>query len=170
MTIYDDVRNWARDRGILAAATPQAQWVKCSEELAEFREAYANYRSLDEDSEKIMQVLNALRIELGDLLVTLIILAALNGDKVEAWFSDNPIRKRIFGDDITDAVLAIAPHISRNRHSTAKIANACELIGAFCDRRSISVIGCLKSAYAKISDRDGETIDGVFVKASDLNA
>lgn len=167
MIIYDKIRNWARDRGILAVATPQAQWAKCTEELLEFREAYASYQSQDEET---IQSLNALRIELGDLLVTLIILAAVNGDKVEVWFSDNPIRTSVFGDDITDAVLAIAPHISRNRHSTAKIAMACDLIGAFCDRRSISVMGCLKDAYAKISDRAGETIDGVFVKASDLNA
>jgi uncharacterized protein YabN with tetrapyrrole methylase and pyrophosphatase domain len=63
--LHQSVLTWANERGLLAYGSPCAQYLKTSEELGELAAAMARH-----DPEKIADAL-------GDVLVTLIILAHL---------------------------------------------------------------------------------------------
>jgi NTP pyrophosphatase (non-canonical NTP hydrolase) len=78
------VIQWAADKGILDKATPIAQANKTSEELEELIEAIYN-----NDKEEIIDAL-------GDILVTIIIQAELQGLKLENCLESayNVIAKR----------------------------------------------------------------------------
>ena len=98
--LHEAVIQWAEDRNMISPKNTSRQYMKVSEELGEIAEGInKNNREQVEDS-------------LGDILVTLIILAQdLNFD----------------------------------------------------------LLDCLNSAYNVIKDRKGKTINGVFVKESDLH-
>lgn len=98
--LHDAVIQWAENRNMISPKNTSRQYMKVSEELGEIAEGInKNNREQVEDS-------------LGDILVTLIILAQdLNFD----------------------------------------------------------LLDCLNSAYNVIKDRKGKTINGVFVKESDLH-
>lgn len=38
----------------------------------------------------------------------------------------------------------------------------------FAEQNGLDIIGCIQSAYETIKDREGKTVDGVFVKKEDL--
>lgn len=96
--LFDDVREWAKARNI-DKAEPSKQMLKVCEELGETAGAMARG-----DRDNLID-------SLGDLLVTIIILAQQNDLKLE---------------------------------------------------------DCLESAYREIANRKGKTVNGVFVKESDL--
>lgn len=98
--LHEAIIQWAEDRNMISPKNTSRQYMKVSEELGEIAEGInKNNREQVEDS-------------LGDILVTLIILAQdLNFD----------------------------------------------------------LLDCLNSAYNVIKDRKGKTINGVFVKESDLH-
>ena len=62
--------------------------------------------------------------------------------------SDNICKKKDVSDDIGDMIVVLINIAERN---------------------GLSIEGCLAQAWNDIKDRKGKMIDGVFVKASDLN-
>jgi NTP pyrophosphatase (non-canonical NTP hydrolase) len=69
--LINKVESWARDRRIIPNSTPQAQLMKTVSELGELADA-----TLKNDREGIVD-------GVGDVLVTLIIYAALQGVSIE---------------------------------------------------------------------------------------
>jgi NTP pyrophosphatase (non-canonical NTP hydrolase) len=69
--LINKVESWARDRQIIPNSTPQAQLMKTVSELGELADA-----TLKSDREGIVD-------GVGDVLVTLIIYAALQGVSIE---------------------------------------------------------------------------------------
>lgn len=63
-----DILEWAEERQILQTAQPKDQFLKVTEELGEIAECLAKGRPIEE-----------LELEIGDLQVTIIILANLCG-------------------------------------------------------------------------------------------
>lgn len=69
-SLIKSVQLWAKEKG-LAEANPSAQYMKISEELGEVAQAYTR-KQADE-----------LKMELGDLLITIIIFALQNGIELD---------------------------------------------------------------------------------------
>lgn len=99
--LTEDVVEWARAKGIFQKGTATSQWRKMHEEVGEVIEAI-NLDIIYGDRESVA-------LEIGDVMVTCIILAHLYDFTAE---------------------------------------------------------GCLAAAYEKISGREGEMVNGQFVKAS----
>ena len=115
--LKDKVLIWADDKDLLHSENTEKQFMKFIEEVFEFKsemdylsrigqstaEVYSDYEQIKTEEN--------MKLEMGDILVTLIILSSQ------------------LGIDLTE---------------------------------------CLEIAYQKISKRKGKTIDGLFVKESDL--
>lgn len=78
------VIEWAKEKGILEKGTPLAQWNKTAEEVNELNDAL-----FDDNREEIIDAL-------GDILVTIIIQAEMQGLKLEECLESayNVIAKR----------------------------------------------------------------------------
>ena len=78
---------WARDKGILAESDPRTQLEKTKEEINEFETELIKIDTilLTEGAEAdIIEGLNKAKMELGDIFVTVIIIAELLGTSPEA--------------------------------------------------------------------------------------
>lgn len=75
MTTSEQIADWAAHKGILARATPRDQFVKMVEEIGEIAECLAKQKMGD------------IKLEIGDLGVTAIILAELCGYGFEECLS-----------------------------------------------------------------------------------
>lgn len=97
--IESNITEWANERGIFESATPKDQFTKLVEEVGEVAECISKSRPVDE-----------FELELGDLYVTMVLLAHMKGTTVES---------------------------------------------------------AANSAYAKIMNRSGKMVDGIFIKDGD---
>lgn len=82
-----NVLDWADDRGILEKATPLAQARKTEEEVNELLEAcvaqHAGFETFTNSKGKLVNTEEELKDALGDILVTIIIGAELQGLQLE---------------------------------------------------------------------------------------
>ena len=149
-----DVIAWAESRGIIAAANPPAQAGKMMEE---YHEAQAAETSKD------------FAMELGDFLVTLIILAHMHGTTLKKC-SLKPAQQGpsfiwshadIYAKGLKASVDSWMPQTVPTKIGALYY---CIKDAAYiqCSR---SPEECLEMALAKIQKRSGEMKDGVFVKA-----
>ena len=105
------VISWGEDKDLIKKENSEKQFMKFIEEVFEFK-TEMDFREIRWDSGMdYSDIVESMQLEMGDILVTLIILSSQ------------------LGIDLTE---------------------------------------CLEIAYQKISKRKGKTIDGLFVKESDL--
>ena len=106
--LIEQVEQWAEDKGIDEAESWKPQFKKIVEEVMEYKEELKKF-----DHRKGMEYLMCYdeMVEMGDILITLIIMAQQRGYEIK---------------------------------------------------------DCLTHAYLKIKDRQGEVIDGSFVKSEDI--
>jgi glutathionylspermidine synthase len=106
--LMEKVEQWAEDKGIDEAESWKPQFKKIVEEVMEYKEELKKF-----DHRKGMEYLMCYdeMVEMGDILITLIIMAQQRGYEIK---------------------------------------------------------DCLTHAYLKIKDRQGEVIDGSFVKSEDI--
>ena len=71
MTHFDLIRQWATDRNLIEGSTPQAQMLKTIEEIGETASAIARKQT------------DLIADGIGDVVVTLVILAAQYGINIE---------------------------------------------------------------------------------------
>ncbi len=84
MNILEKIIDWADQRNILAQGTFSGQFLKCIEELEKVDEAYSNFLKQEPLSKECFKAMDALKTELGDVLVTLILLCDFAGsDTIE---------------------------------------------------------------------------------------
>lgn len=74
-----NVLQWARDKGILNKATPKDQFTKTVEEVGELAAGLCRYNPAVQDEDDAMSALYEIKDAIGDVTVTLIILADLVG-------------------------------------------------------------------------------------------
>ncbi|MEM9944723.1 MAG: hypothetical protein AAF810_01480 [Cyanobacteria bacterium P01_D01_bin.36] len=164
MTIYDDVRGWACDRSLIPG-NPAKQMLKVIEELSEFlQERHKGYRPFDERT-------LAEGKELGDFLVTLVILAAQHDMDFENC-SSAPRIERHGLDGFTIYLGKLAECIGKQNDCLSEAFGNLRVFVNYCSVNWLSKTSeqCLQLAYDSIRDRTGKTIDGVFVKTSDLES
>lgn len=139
--LIQQVITWADDKGILAKSTPEKQFLKFMSELGEFCDELAkeNY----EDA----------RIELGDVIVTIILYFELSNDYYK------PIAN-VWNTETTTYIITKFPTYVYSRLDTA-ISDA---IGMLAKHINSTPEECLKLALDKITKRQGSMINGVFVK------
>lgn len=81
------VLQWAKEKGILYKATPIAQALKTLEEVNELIEAVEyqdlNFDTFTNQKDKVVNTKEEIKDALGDILVTIIIGAELQGLKLE---------------------------------------------------------------------------------------
>lgn len=71
-TVYDDIRDWARERNLIEGSTPSAQATKTYEEVEELARAC--------DRQSVSEIIDAI----GDVTVTLVIIAEQLGLRFES--------------------------------------------------------------------------------------
>ena len=181
-------RRWAVDRGLIhptgspRLATPVGQHRKTLEEIGEAKGALrtlAEYRAHPYEVQGVADVeqelKTALALEFGDVLVTLTLQAAMQGSTLEECRRVGPGNAKPLTWQFVDwwaiELGVSAAHSSKKNELTRMVALA--EIGAIARcvedeaRIQLSLLGpeCLALALAKISNRQGEVVDGVFVKA-----
>ena len=156
-TIYDKVRGWANAKGLMKSPRPEMQFLKVSEEWGEFTEAYQGG-----DRNKASE-------ELGDFMVTLIILAQMYELRLESFGS--------IGNDWCAVLPEIDIQLGRLAGAIAKGKEPVTHLSALnLQVRRLATVYlchlpeiCLERAYAKIADRNGQMKNSVFVKEGDLS-
>ena len=141
--------DWADEKGILSGSTEERQAIKTLQELGELAEAFE------------VNDVEAIKMELGDVWVTLIIRRFFEtqgaedgvlslGFSEETWLSKN------VADDLL--WFASASMGLSLRPSHFKYAND------FCAHYPFTLTDAVEAAYNKISKRTGKMVNGMFVK------
>lgn len=153
------VIDWAAKKGLIKYTVGQslAQHSKTVEEVDELLKANAS-------GDK-----NEIRLEAGDVLVTLIIQSAIQ--KFSFANAVLPIRYDLRQDPIdlecqylgTPIIGGVRPAV---RFSMQRMTSA---LVDIVRPHGLTLSECLEAAFDKIRDRKGKTIDGVFVKQADLD-
>lgn len=172
------VEKWARPKGLILHTQEQAlrQHSKTVEEVGELKEAIARYPRHEQVGHR-SDFVQSIELEAGDVLVTLAIQCAIQG-----YGLSDAIASRVFSpifslDGSTeklsnqiemwtvDATGLLPPAPTYVVRICGELINAVEeAIAPY----NLMLEDCLDAAWEKIRDRNGETIDGVFVKSEDL--
>lgn len=165
------IENWAKPKGLCDRTQAQAlaQHSKTEEEVGELLAEIQSYESWTHTVgfDGLKPARDRIKIEAGDVLVTLIIQCEIQGYSIK----DALILVQYQPDfPISYYVRAMRGWIEADGVKTVKlemgvIAIALEkLIKPY----NLTLLECLEAAWEKIRDRTGQTIDGVFVKSEDL--
>ena len=178
--LVEKVQAWGDDKKITSPENIDKQYMKFIEEVLEFKTEMDLWTKVFTDSERerleVPQMHN-IKMEMGDILVTLIIMAKQKGyDFVkmykEAKSSANLIRDDMLGKDGEKAVFLELVEAAIDLKSKGFKEEDFELIliDVILLNRLLNsdLIDCLSMAYDKIKDRKGVTRDGQFIKKEDL--
>ena len=157
---------WAEQRGLFSPANPIKQAAKTLEEVGEAKAALCPVDSRVSQKEAAL--------ELGDILVTLTIQAHAQGSslaecirsvyKVGQLFKRG--QKRWTWDKVDFWVEALMVAVEEQTSVRPMIGVVYKCVeDAAAIQLAMSPAECLALAYEKIRDRQGQTIDGEFVKA-----
>lgn len=165
--LYDAVKQWAVDRNLLGAeraTTFNKQLLKTHEEFGELISAWFKGKH-DEAVDAV-----------GDMLVTLIIANEINRERGLHFLERNAV---LLAENEVQFAPACAKDNSamfyrvlkalQNYHEGESLHSVLIELGILAHTLGISLQYSLLTAYSQIKDRKGETRDGVFVKADDLN-
>ena len=167
---------WAKDKELILHTQEQAlkQHGKTKEEVSELLEAIAVYRSIEDvlseghpsyEEGDADDALEAVKLESGDVLVTLVIQCAI---------AQGPDFERVIEDIGEELAWPNMPGEAMQQiMMSAGIDNelvwvACGQLALWVERAiapyNISLDEALEATWLKIRDRQGKTVDGVFVK------
>lgn len=143
------VIEWAEERGLLTDVTPERtekQTLKVLEEIGETAGAY-----LKGNREELID-------GIGDVAVTLIILAAMNKSELE--FIDSAFYME------SDSLIHVAEYLTdfHNGSDEDSLSYAYDVLHKFSQSRGLYLVDCLLSAYNVISKRTGKMVNGTFIK------
>lgn len=142
------VVGWAQSKGILDKSTELQQQLYSINELGEVAAAIRD----GEDTDAILT-------EMGDVIVTCIVAAAIAGRLPSRYF----IPTAEYRDDqmrVIKQLARVADNVAEGFY-TAAIRDIGAMSATMYGRTALD---CLNLAYAKISQRTGKMVDGVFVK------
>ena len=171
---------WADSKGLIKHTTGQAiaQFGKTEEEIGELTEAINVYNGvqtcLDDghpsyEQSDVDAALDQVRLEAGDVLVTLVIQKAIQELKGNAppsykrWLQSIAHEKTLKESIAQLKKALLGKKILQVDKWTEVLAYQVEsLVKPY----GLALDECLNAAWEKIRDRTGQTIDGVFVKDS----
>ena len=171
-TIYDKVRQWADDKGLMDNPRPEMQFTKVAEEFGEV------FKELIKPNKELV------RHELGDVLVTLVILAQMYGYRFEAFmFKEKDLTGLTLAHSVTSLILSGELAEAVAKQNTEKLKKLFPQFNLLIYRMLSSGIWdynffaepqelleeALEIAYTKIADRKGAMKNGVYVKEEDLS-
>lgn len=151
---------WAQERGILERSDPYSQGLKFIAEVGELADAVNKGDTA------------GIKLELGDVWVTLVLLAKLSGQHGPQFLQINDPP----ADNCNAKFFAL-----RAAHNTGLIA-ANTICGKYepvetqvlvidlyriAQLNALPLEQCVQAAYEKISQRQGQMVNGVFVKDGD---
>lgn len=156
------IEQWAIDRELDKKGTVEGQSIKTAEEIAEL------IKGISKDN------IDLIKDSIGDVFVTLVIGNMLDkkfdieklikyakdlivGDEIE-WEKDKLVAR--LGSNISD--------IAEYKYEDADIEFTLTVIIYTSQFYNLDFKDCVESAYNEIANREGEMIDGVFVKKEDL--
>ena len=160
---------WAEAKGLIKHTVEQAlaQHGKTEEEVGELLEAialYPNHKKVGHASD----FAQAIQLEAGDVIVTLIIQAAIHKTTFCACrvWGYNSVTNQSIAEDCEELGFTINRSELNSyhlvvRHLITLISNHVE---AEIAPYKLTLEDCLEAAWEKIRDRTGQTINGVFVK------
>ena len=144
--LQQNIIKWAEDKGIFEKSDPTSQFLKTIEELGELASA-VNKNDLPEIKDAI-----------GDVTVTLILLAEMKDDAIDL---DDEI---IWGfSNIKTAVVVLTTYLFKAFRSS-EYDDAIQILNTMANHYGWTLQECLQSAYDVISKRTGKMENGVFVK------
>mgnify|MGYP001668284900 CR=1 FL=1 len=156
--LISKIEQWAIDRELDKKATVEAQSIKTAEEMAEL------IIGISKDN------LEVIKDSIGDVFVTLVV-----GNMIYFNFNMEKILSRVLKFFDAPPKVELIHDISLNINnivykkymdSTISLTIMCLLM--VCNTYDLDFIDCVESAYNEIKDRKGKTIDGQFIKESDL--
>jgi len=160
--LNEKILQWAYDKGILANGTPEGQLAKTLEELIETAQAVALYNSTvyeTEEKELHNDRLEQVKDGIGDVYVTLVIHAKMNGfmNIGIAFVAELP-NKAAF-EQLGKCVIGLAtfPH-----WDTYAYANG--ILHKLAQNHGLILRECVEHSYNVIAKRTGRIVDGVFVR------
>lgn len=161
--LNEKILQWADDKGILKNGTPEGQLSKTLEELIETAQAVALYDLVAEsyhfDDEYANERLEHVKDGIGDVYVTLVIHAKMNGFVNAGIASIDELSNKQAFEQLARCVIDLMSY----RHATTyAYANAC--LDQLAMSHRLKLNECVEHSYNVIAKRTGEMIDGVFVK------
>lgn len=155
--LIEKVEQWSKDRN-LHTADPNKQRLKLWEEFGELNASIAR-----DDREGAIDAI-------GDMLVVMIIYKQQLGYGSNELFHSGKDDIDFLGrlEDI-DLIDFIGRGIYDSRSYIEGLGMIVDNLTVLAYRLSTNLEECLAAAYDVIKDRKGKTINGVFVKDSDLN-
>lgn len=155
--LNEKILQWASDKGILAKGTPDGQLAKTLEELIETAQAVALF---DFEQDKSV-ALDAVKDGIGDVYVTLVIHANMMESPLE--YEDESRFSYRGNKDIFNEIAALVIRIMSENTSLAYIG-IFYLLANLAANHNLTLRECVEHSYNVIAKRNGEMIDGVFVK------
>jgi phosphoribosyl-ATP pyrophosphohydrolase len=148
MLLKQEVRQWAQDKGLLTDVTPERieeQSLKVLEEIGETAGAL-----LKGNREELID-------GIGDIAVTIIILAAMKGTYIKAVETSKADQHLLL--NVTELI------IFYTQDSDPYYLDASyNQLTKFAESQGLDLEDCLQSAYDVISKRTGKMINGTFIK------
>lgn len=195
--LKDKVLIWADDKDLLHAENADKQFMKFIEEVFEFKTEMDNWaknvemcEAIDYPFENTDFDFRNLKLEMGDVFVTLIILCKQLGidskecidipyEKIsKIKVSTRNVYKRFmkFVEQVFDLkteldMFEYSGDILKPvnlEHVKDEMGDIFVTLIILCEQIGIDPVECLEMAYEKISKRKGKTINGQFIKAEDL--
>ena len=150
---------WGASKGLLARSKEQAlaQHGKTEEEIEELKKAIAAFKAFGSYSN-----LKEVRLEAGDVLVTLVLQAEIQGLSFADCLGgpNQPVdgaRLAFFANRLKD-------QINRERVAAQHISSVAHRLEWLVAPWNLEPVDCLEAAWCKIRDRTGRTVGGVFIK------
>lgn len=164
--LIQDVIQWGYDKKLI---TPKNSFKQFAKSIEEFRELVIAIR--DEDSDEIID-------GFGDVMVTLIILMEQNDIDSKAAYKTAHTMYRSgerwvwdFMDwlpECLDEYGKISSALFKENSMVSYMIALISLLIGMASEHGLGLEECLQAAYNEIKNRKGKTIDGKFIKESDL--
>lgn len=149
--VEQKIIEWAREKGILEQSTPELQAIKTLQELGELADAFERGD------------VEAIKMELGDVWVTLIIRYAM--------FVDGKFAPRTYAEQFKTTGelrrMSAPAALTSLSHAATSIRIYRDLFhwsNSFTALYDFTLTDALEAAYEKISKRTGKMVNGLWVK------
>ena len=161
--LVSKVQAWGDDKKITSPENVDKQYMKFIEEVLEFK------TELDKG-----EVTDDLKLEMGDILVTLIIMAKQKGYDFVKMYEEGfdlsfPCGYVDYSTPDKTFLLLMEKAIDLGKHGLqVNFVEVLAVLHVIAKILDLDLEECLSMAYDKIKDRKGVTRDGKFIKKEDL--
>lgn len=170
--LIQNVKGWFHEKGIIAKSNPLKQLSKTQEEITETRDAVIHFEMVKTEIER-EQWMHEIKDGIGDVCVTLIGVCEmlfLDFEEIlqEYEYGYNSCQSGLsLILDVMQANLGRARDAMIRGHVDTveqKIGNIIWQLTAICSYYDLKLEDCLQQSYDVISKRNGQMVNGIFVK------